>query len=88
MSTLPFWMFVFKELEYIESAAAVICDGSYEKSLPEGEALLARWIEDNDYEIVGSERAYGIKHPGNEENPENYQTEIQFPVRKKRTKTR
>jgi DNA-binding transcriptional MerR regulator/predicted transcriptional regulator YdeE len=74
--------FVFKELDAI-LAATVICDGSYEKILPEGEAVLAKWVEDNGYEIIGSERGYGIRHPGNEQDPHNYQTEIQFPVKKK-----
>lgn len=73
--------FIFKELDAV-LAATVICDGSYEKILPEGEAVLAKWVEDNGYEIKGSERAYGIRHPGNEQDPHNYQTEIQFPVQK------
>lgn len=75
--------FIFKEQEAIDSAATVICKGSYEKILPEGESVLAKWIEENGYEIIGNERGYGIKHPGNEEDPNNYITEIQFPVRKK-----
>lgn len=73
--------FVFKELESIDLAATVICNGSYEKILPEGEGLLAKWIEDNDYEIIGSERGYAMRHPGNEQDPNNYLTEIQIPVR-------
>ncbi|MDF2841453.1 MAG: transcriptional regulator, MerR family [Clostridia bacterium] len=76
--------FIFKELDAIEFAATVLCDGPYEKILPEGEGVLARWIEDKGYEIIGSERGYGIRHPGNEQNSQNYQTEIQFPVQKKR----
>ena len=75
--------FVFKELEEMDFASTVICNGSYEKILPEGEAVLAKWIEDNGYEIIGSERGYGIRHPGNEQDPNNYLTEIQFPVVKK-----
>lgn len=74
--------FVYKELDAI-LAATVICDGSYEKVLPEGETLLAKWVEVNHYEIIGSERGFGIRHPGNEEDPNNYKTEIQFPVRRK-----
>jgi DNA-binding transcriptional MerR regulator len=75
--------FIFKELEAIMLAAAVICEGPYDKTLPEGEAMLAQWIEDNGYEIIGSERAYGLRHPGNEQEPDKYQTEIQFPIVKK-----
>ncbi|WP_070001129.1 MerR family transcriptional regulator [Cellulosilyticum sp. I15G10I2] len=75
--------FIFKELEPIALAATVICDGYYDKTLPEGEAMLAQWIEDNGYEIIGSERAYGLRHPGNEQDPDKYQTEIQFPIAKK-----
>lgn len=74
--------FVFKELEPIDLAATVICNGPYEKILPEGEGLLAKWIEENDYEIIGSERAYAMRHPGNEQDPNNYLTEIQIPVKK------
>lgn len=73
--------FIFRETEAV-LAAAVVCDGSYEKTLPEGEALLAKWVESKGYEIVGSERAIGIRHPYNEQDPNRYQTEIQFPVRK------
>ncbi len=73
--------FIFRETEAV-LAAAVVCDGSYEKTLPEGEALLAKWVESNGYEIVGSERAIGIRHPYNEQDPNRYQTEIQFPIRK------
>lgn len=72
--------FVFKELAAVPMAATAICHGSYEKILPEGEALLVRWVEENGYEITGSERGYGIRHPGNEQDPHNYCTEIQFPV--------
>lgn len=75
--------FIFKELEPIALAASVICEGAYDKTLPEGEAMLAQWIEDNGYEIIGSERAYGLRHPGNEQDPHKYQTEIQFPIAKK-----
>lgn len=75
--------FIFKELEAIALAASVICEGSYDKTLPEGETMLAQWIENNGYEIIGSERAYGLRHPKNEQNPDKYQTEIQFPIVKK-----
>jgi len=33
--------FIYKELEAITLAASVICEGSYDKTLPEGEAMLA-----------------------------------------------
>lgn len=72
--------FIFKELEEISYAATVICNGSYDKVLPEGEAHLATWIEENGYKIVGCERAYCISHPGNEEDMNNFQTQIQFPI--------
>jgi DNA-binding transcriptional MerR regulator/predicted transcriptional regulator YdeE len=75
--------FIFKELESLPFATTVVCDGPYEKILPEGEAVLGKWIEDNGYEIKGSERGFGIRHPANEQDPNNYQTEIQFPVEKK-----
>jgi len=74
--------FIFKQLDGIEYAATIICNGSFEIALPEGEAHLAKWIEENGYEIIGCERAYCLRHPGNENDPDNYQTEIQFSISK------
>ena len=75
--------FIFKELESI-LAATVVCNGSYDKILPEGEGILAKWVENNDTRYIGSERGFGIRHPSNEQDPHNsFLRQIQFHVQKK-----
>jgi effector-binding domain-containing protein len=73
----------YREIGPIDLAASVMCEGPYERVLPEGELLLAKWIEDNNYIIVGSERVYAYKHPYNEQDPNSFQTEIIFPIKEK-----
>ncbi|MCS1352344.1 MerR family transcriptional regulator [Mechercharimyces sp. CAU 1602] len=73
--------FTYKELPEIPYAATIRYTGSYENIMPAMTAI-AEWIEQNKYEIIGYTRGYGIKHPENEQNPYNFVTEIQIPVRK------
>lgn len=68
-----------RELEAIPLAACVVCEGPYEK-IGEATAYLAKWIEENGYQIIGNSRGIGLKHPGNEQDKDHYKTEIQFPV--------
>lgn len=75
--------FTFKVLEETELVASIVGQGPYEYVLPEGELLLAKWIEENDFSIVGNERVFGIKHPFNEEDVSKYCTEIMFPIKNK-----
>lgn len=74
--------FSCRELEAVPIAACVVSDGPYESIAGATEAL-AKWIEDNGYEIVGISRGMGIRHPGNEQDPAKFQTEVSFPVAKK-----
>ncbi|MDL2232063.1 MerR family transcriptional regulator [Ruminococcaceae bacterium OttesenSCG-928-L11] len=70
-----------RELEAIPLAACVTFDGPYELT-GEATAHLAKWVEENGYEIIGNSRGTGIRHPGNEADPQHYQTQVSFPVRK------
>jgi hypothetical protein len=45
-------------------------------------AAITGWIEDNGYRIIGSEREIYLKGEWNSDSPEEYVTEIQFPVEK------
>lgn len=74
--------FSCRELEPVALAACVINEGSYE-NIAATTAYAARWIEENGYEIIGNSRGMGIRHPANEQNLDKFQTEIQFPVRKR-----
>jgi effector-binding domain-containing protein len=44
---------------------------------------ISQWIEENGYEIIGSQRELYLKGEWITNNPDEYVTEIQFPVRKK-----
>ena len=45
-------------------------------------AFLGEWIEENGYEITGLERQVQHHGPWDSDNPDDYLTEILFPVRK------
>ncbi len=72
----------FREIEAVPSMASILITGKYE-SISEGYNILAKWIEENNYEIKGLAREITHKGPWNEENPENYLTELQMPVIRK-----
>lgn len=65
------------------TAVSVIVKGDYEENLPQGYAFTMQWIEDNGYAIADKPREVYIDGVWNKENPEDYITEIQVPVRKK-----
>jgi DNA-binding transcriptional MerR regulator len=66
-----------RELPEIQ-AACIIHTGDYD-SLPQSYAVIAAWIENNDYQIVGRVREVYLRpHMGDDEGI----TEIQFPVSK------
>jgi DNA-binding transcriptional MerR regulator len=73
--------FVYKKTEPIEQAAYVLVPGDYSNIGPAFN-FLGKWIEDNGYEICGLVRQLCIKGPWNEENTENYLTELQIPIKK------
>lgn len=70
-----------KELPGWNTMACLIHHGSYSTLNQAYEAIL-RWIENNDYEIVGSNREFYIKG-GHEQDNESHVTELQFPVAKR-----
>jgi len=74
---------VFKELKEIDEAVCVLVAGDYVPNIQDGINFIAKWIEENNYEVNGSPRTVYIKGPDGEKNPENYLTEIQVPIAKK-----
>ncbi|MCK5129747.1 MAG: MerR family transcriptional regulator [Clostridiales bacterium] len=71
--------FVFKQTEPIIQAAYVLVPGDF-SNIASAFVFLAKWIEENGYEVCGLDRQIPIKGPWNEENPEDYLNEIQIPV--------
>lgn len=71
----------FKKVERVE-AACVIHKGPYEK-LREAYGALIQWLEDNNYEPADYFRESYIDGIWNKENPEEWLTEIQVPIKKK-----
>lgn len=74
--------FKFRTTEAVPNMAAMMVPGPFENIGPAFNSL-AEWIEKNNYEIAGPTRQVCHKGPWNEENPENYLTEVQIPVKKK-----
>lgn len=71
----------FREFPEIE-AACIYHKGSY-RTLPETYAVVLRYIEENNYEIVDSIRESYIDGVWNKDSEKEWLTEIQIPVRKK-----
>ncbi len=67
-----------KTLEALDNVASLIHQGGYD-TLLQSYTVLAKWIEDNGYEIVGQPREHYISSPDAEGGP---MTEIQYPVKK------
>ncbi len=73
----------YKELPAIEKALSVLVTGSYEPNIQEGFNFVAKWLEENNHEIIGPSRTIYIKGPESEKNPDNYLTEIIIPIKKR-----
>lgn len=73
--------FTFRETEPVEQMASLMVAGPFEKIAPACNTL-AEWVENNGYVPAGASRQVCHKGPWCENDPENYLTEIQFPVRK------
>lgn len=71
-----------KTMEPIETAATLLVAGEYYPNIEHGFNYLATWLEENNYDIAGPSRTVYIKGPDEEQNPENYLTEIILPVNK------
>lgn len=73
--------FTFKETRPIEQVASVLVPGDYSNIAP-AYNFLAQWIEEKEYTICGSARAFPLKGACSEANPNEYLAEIQVPVKK------
>jgi len=65
----------------VEKMACLVHQGPYE-NLKLAYVAITGWIEDNGYRIIGNEREIYLKGEWNSDSPEEYVTEIQFPVEK------
>lgn len=72
--------FKFKETESVEKAACVLVPGEY-SNISKAFEYLGKWIEENNKEIAGLMRQVPIKGPWNEDDPKDYLTEIQCPIK-------
>lgn len=70
-----------KTLEPVKQMACIVHQGSYEK-LNEAYTAIMKWIEDNEYKIVGYNREIYLEGEWSCKNPEEYITEIQVPISK------
>lgn len=70
----------FKEIPECE-AATVAFQGVYSK-LGDINAYVAKWVKANGYQICGLSFSTYYISPGNEANPENFITEVCFPIKK------
>jgi DNA-binding transcriptional MerR regulator len=72
---------VMRELSAVETMASVIMPGPYE-NFPEAYGAIMEWAAANQVEIAGPSREVYLRGPESTQNPAEYVTEIQFPVRK------
>lgn len=72
---------VFKTVEPIQMASAIY-KGSYEQIGPVNEAV-ANWVHDNDYAFDGVSFCIYHVSPYETQNPEEWVTEVCYPVKKK-----
>lgn len=71
-----------RDLPPVEMMACVVHRGSYE-TLKLAYSAIMKWIEDSNYKIIGPEREVYLEGPWSTENPDEYITEIQFPIESK-----
>ncbi len=71
----------FKVIEKIQTAACVMHKGPY-STIGNAYGALMNWIEQNGYDIVAPPRESYIDGVWNKDNPEDWLTEVQIPVRK------
>ncbi len=72
---------VYKKMEAVPTAAVIMHKGGYD-SLRQSYSKLLGWIEENGYEVADHSRESYIDGIWNRENPDDWRTEIQIPVRK------
>lgn len=71
--------FKIRDLPAHDSVAALLRKGPYDDFTPAYQTLM-NWIEDNGYRIIGPNREIYLQGPESELPPEEWLTEIQFPV--------
>lgn len=74
---------VYKKVDAVPEAAVIMHKGGYD-SLRKSYSEIMTWIEDNGYEIIDHSRESYIDGIWNRENPDDWRTEIQIPVKKTR----
>ena len=72
---------VYKKVDAVPTAAVIMHKGGYD-SLGESYSKIITWIEETGHEIIDHPRESYIDGIWNRENPEDWRTEIQIPVRK------
>jgi DNA-binding transcriptional MerR regulator/effector-binding domain-containing protein len=72
----------FKKLDPVETAACILHKGPY-GTLSVSYGKLHRWLETSGYESIGPDRESYIDGIWNKEDPEEWLTEIQVPVKVK-----
>jgi effector-binding domain-containing protein len=70
-----------KVLEGVNEMATVVHKGAFQ-TLHMAYNAISKWIEDNRYEIAGAQRELYLKGEWLTDDPNEYITEIQFPVKK------
>lgn len=78
-------MVKFGKISFVPQAACALHKGPYE-TLGRAYGAVVKWIESNGYEITNLPRESFIDGIWNKESPEDWLTEIQFPIRKKEAK--
>jgi len=72
---------VYKKIEAVPTAAVIMHKGGYD-SLRKSYSKILSWIDENGYEIIDNARESYIDGCWNRENPDDWRTEIQIPVKK------
>jgi len=70
-----------RDLPGEETAASTVHRGPYE-TIGEAYTALMHWCESNGYELAGPDREIYLTSPNDTQDPANYVTELQQPVRK------
>jgi effector-binding domain-containing protein len=68
------------ELPGLEQAACTVYKGPYDK-IGEAYSAIMKWTEENGYQITGPDRELYLTSPADTQDPAEYVTEIQFPVK-------
>lgn len=73
--------FVFRHTDEIPLAASAVFNGFY-SNMALWEGTVGLWVEENGYEIAGREQFYCLKHYLNCKDIDQFQTEMQLPIKK------